>query len=62
MALLTVKQVRERVPVSRPTLYALIARAGFPKPQKIPGKGNRSWWDAQAVERWRQANGYGQRA
>lgn len=62
MALLTIEQVRERVPVSRPTIYALIRRAGFPKGAKQPGQGPRAWWDGAAVDRWASANGYGVKA
>jgi predicted DNA-binding transcriptional regulator AlpA len=58
VALLTIGEVRERVPVSRPTIYALIKRAAFPKPRKLPGKGNVSWWEREAVEAWARANGY----
>jgi len=58
VTLLTIEQVRARVPVARPTIYALIRRADFPKGAKQPGKGPRAWWSAAEVEAWALANGY----
>lgn len=56
MTLLSMAQVRERIPVSRPTIYALIEARSFPRPVKIAGKGNRSFWAVSDVEAWLQAN------
>jgi len=50
--------VRRRVPVSRRTIYALIERAGFPKPRKVPGRGPRVFFDPQAVDAWAKRHGY----
>lgn len=54
--MLTIDDVRARLPVSRRTIYALIAREGFPKPRKVPGKGNRVFFDPQAVAEWERAH------
>lgn len=56
MTLLTIEEVRERVPVSRPTIYALMKRAGFPRPTKVPGKGPRAYWNADELATWLAAN------
>lgn len=60
--LIDITDVRERVPVSRRTLYALMSRAGFPRPCRIPGRGPRVWWEPAAVDAWAKANGYGAKA
>lgn len=54
--MLTIDDVRERVPVSRRTIYALIERASFPKPRKVPGKGNRVFFEPAQVDAWLKAN------
>lgn len=60
--MLTIDDVRARVPVSRRTLYALMDRAGFPKGQRLPGKGNKVFFEPKAVDAWAEANGWGRRA
>lgn len=56
--LLTMADVRRRVPVSRPTIYALIRGADFPKPTKVPGRGNKLFFEPAAVESWAKTHGY----
>lgn len=60
--MLTIDDVRERVPVSRRTIYALIKREGFPPGRKVPGRGNRVFFEPNAVAAWVQANGWGARS
>lgn len=57
--MLTIEDVRARVPVSRRTIYTLIERAAFPKPVKVPGRGNRVFFDPAAVDTWATRHGYG---
>lgn len=52
MTLLDMARVRELVPVSRRTIYALIDTGGFPKGRKIRGKGNKRFWPEAEVRAW----------
>lgn len=54
--MLTVEDVRARVPVSRRTLYDWIKAGTFPKPIKVPGKGPRVYFEPQAVDQWLAAH------
>ena len=56
LTVLTIDDVRQRVPVSRRTIYAWIGEGSFPKPHKIKGKGNRVFFEPQAVGEWLKAN------
>lgn len=47
--LISVEDILVKLPVSRPMIYALIARHDFPKPLKI---GARSLWDEAEVQAW----------
>lgn len=47
--LLCMKLLLRHVPISRPTIYRLVARDEFPKPVKL-GKG--SFWVEQEVKDW----------
>lgn len=50
MALIGLRSVQERVPFSRSTIYAKIARNEFPAPIKISE--NRVAWSADAIDAW----------
>lgn len=52
MTLLDMARVRELVPVSRRTIYALIETDGFPPGRKIRGRGNRRLWPEAEVRAW----------
>lgn len=47
--LIPVDDILELIPVSRPMIYALMARHDFPKPVKV---GARSLWDKDEVQAW----------
>ena len=47
--LIQVDDILELIPVSRPMIYALMARHDFPKPVKF---GARSLWDKDEVNAW----------
>lgn len=48
--LLSLSEVRQRVPFSRSTIYAKIGKAEFPAPIKISE--NRVAWDCAAIDAW----------
>lgn len=50
MTLIALRSVQERVPFSRSTIYAKIARNEFPAPIKISE--NRVAWDSAAIDEW----------
>ncbi|MCT2559246.1 AlpA family phage regulatory protein [Tsuneonella sp. YG55] len=50
MTLMSLRGVQERVPFSRSTIYAKIARNEFPAPIKISE--NRVAWDSAAIDAW----------
>lgn len=50
--ILSIKQVLERVPISRQTLYSWVAQGEFPKQIQISG--NRVGWDEQEVDEFIQ--------
>ena len=39
------------VPVSKPTLYRMVAAGTFPKPRRL---GKRSVWPKEDIEQWRE--------
>ena len=54
MQFLSVKEVLEKIGVSRATLYRWIddKELGFPQPAKLR---QRIFWDSQQLEKWMQA-------
>ena len=54
MQFLSVKEVLEKIGVSRATLYRWIddKELGFPQPAKLR---KRIFWDSQQLEKWMQA-------
>lgn len=50
MTLMSLRGVQERVPFSRSTIYAKIARNEFPAPIRISE--NRVAWDSTAIDAW----------
>lgn len=56
MALLTMAQVRERVPLSRATIYALMKAGVFPRGRKVRGLGNKRFWREAEIESFRSDN------
>lgn len=48
--LLSLSEVRQRVPFSRSTIYAKIGKSEFPAPVKISE--NRVAWDSAAIDTW----------
>ena len=50
--ILSIKQVLERVPISRQTLYSWVAQGEFPKQIQISS--NRVGWDEQEVDEFIQ--------
>lgn len=46
----SLREVQQRVPFSRSTIYAKIARGEFPAPIKISE--NRVAWDSAAIDNW----------
>lgn len=54
--MLTVDDVRERLGVSRRGLYGLMAKGKFPRGEKVPGKGNRVFFEPTPVDEWFKAN------
>jgi prophage regulatory protein len=47
--LLPLAEVLRRVPVSRASIYSLVAKGAFPKPLKV---GSRSAWLESEVDQW----------
>lgn len=52
MQMLDMREVREIVPVSRPTIYALMAKGKFPKAMRIGGK---LFWPRDEIDAWLEA-------
>lgn len=46
----SLRQVQQRVPFSRSTIYAKVRSGDFPAPVKISD--NRVAWDAAAIDNW----------
>ena len=49
-SLLSLQEVRQRVPFSRSTIYAKIPAGEFPAPVRISE--NRVAWDSAAIDAW----------
>jgi prophage regulatory protein len=49
-ALHSLREVQQRVPFSRSTIYAKIAKGEFPPPIRISE--NRVAWDSDAIDAW----------
>lgn len=54
--MLTVEEVRTRLGISRRGLYGMMERGAFPRPVKIPGKGNKVFFEPEPVDGWFKAN------
>lgn len=50
VSLLALREVRQRVPFSRSTIYSKISKGEFPAPIRISE--NRVAWDSGAIDAW----------